>query len=147
VLYVGITEEQIFFSIVGAFGFIFFSLGLIVQVGRTISRKPLFTIKWNGIEDTGSIGAMGFIPFEEIKAIVLGNILGRKSIGIVFYDLDRYMLKLSPMRQRIVRTNISSHYPAVLLRVDSLKGKDANEVYDLLSNVLEQYRNQTANLN
>lgn len=135
-LYMGIQDKNTLFVIVGGLGTAFFAFCLLVQLIRTIRRKPLFIIKEQGVEDTSTATAYGFIPYDEIQELVLGKTLGKASIGIVFKDIESFMSRQTPVKQKAIKNNLANHFPAVVLRVDSVANYTALEVFNLLQNKL-----------
>lgn len=138
-VYMGKQDHNTLFIIVGGIGSIFFAFCLLVQVIRTIRRRPLFIIKENGVEDTSTVTSYGFIEYEEIQELVLGKTLGKESIGIVFKDVESFISKQTPVKQKTIKNNLANHFPAVVLRVDSVDNYTAQEVFNLLQKRLEEF--------
>lgn len=139
-LYLGIVEKDLLFDIMGGLGVLFFGVCTLVQLVRVIRRKPLFVIKENGVEDTSTATSVGFISYDDIREIVIGKTLGKESIGIYLTDMDTFLEKLPPVKQKSIKSNLANKFPPILLRVESVEGKTGREIYDELNHRFETYK-------
>lgn len=138
-LYMGIVEEDLLFDIIGGLGVLFFGVCTLVQLMRVISKKPLFIIRENGVEDTSTATSVGFISYDDIKEIVIGKILGKESIGIYLTDINGFLETLPPVKQKAINSNLANKFPPILLRVESIEGKTGREIYEELNQIYEAY--------
>jgi hypothetical protein len=138
-LYLGIVEKDILFDIMGGLGALFFGVCTIVQLIRVIRKKPLFIIKENGVEDTSTATSVGFISYDDIEEIVIGKILGKESIGIYLKNIDTFIEKLPPVKQKSIKSNLTNKFPPILLRVESVEKKTGHEIYDELNHIYQTY--------
>lgn len=137
-IYLGIDGEDLLFCIIGGLGVLFFGTSTIVQLIRVIRRNPLFKIKDDGVYDSSSLTAVGFIPYEDMKEVVLGKTLGKESIGIYLKDIESFMNGLSAAKQKAIKSNLSNKFPPVVLRVDSVEEYTPLVVYEIIEKMLQK---------
>jgi len=136
----GAVEHSVIYIAVGVIGTVFFGIGTVVALFRAVKSKPLLTIKWDGIIDTSSASATGFIPFEEIECIDIINIFGQRVIGVTPKNVTSFVSKLSKGKQRAAKLNLKMNYPPVSIRVDTAKDMTIEDIYSMLLKRFNDYK-------
>ena len=136
----GVNESSWLYTAVGVVGTIFFGIGSIVAFGRAVKEKPLLTIKWDGINDTSSASAVGFIPYSEIERLEIINIFGQRVIGVTPKNINNFVAKLSKGKQRAAKMNIKMNYPPVSIRLDTAKDMTIEDIFSLLEKRFSDYK-------
>lgn len=139
ILVMGITWNQFFYGLIGVVGVIFFGICTIYSFGRTFKPKALMTITVDGIEDSSTAGSPGFISFGEIKSFEIVNIFGQRMIGVNPKEVERFVQKLPPIKQKSARSNLRMKLPPVALRVDTARDMSIEDIMTLLEKRLSDY--------
>jgi len=135
----GINESNTRFLRSGIIATILFFVVFIVLISKAAKVKLLLTISREGITDHSLIGSIGFVPFDDIEEFEMVNLLGTRAIGIIPKNRRSFIAKLSPVKQRTARGNITMHLPPVLINVTLAKDMTLEDIYSLLKKRLSDY--------
>jgi hypothetical protein len=135
----GMNQKKIIFMLLGFLSSVFFCIYFLFSLGRSIQRKPLLTITFDGIIDSTSSSSVGFIPFQDIEKFCVVNIMGQKVIGVIPKDENDFITKLSPLKQRIAKNNVNMQIPPLSIKVDKAKDMSLEDVFTLLKKRLDDY--------
>lgn len=140
-LIVGIMDKSFLYTATGVIGTIFFGLCVISLVKRITNSKPLLVITDNGIEDSSSASAFGYVGFDEIEAFEIMRIgVAEPFIVVKLKDQEAFMNKLSRTKRRAREVNMKLGYPAFSIGVEAAEDKSIEEIHELLKSRLEIYR-------
>lgn len=139
ILYLGMRESAIIYKVIGLIASVFFGSCTIYNFLRTIKAKPLLTITLDGIIDSSSASAYGFISFLEIEHIEEVNIFGQQVIGITLKDFEAFSKKLTPVKIKSARASMRMNLPPVAIRVDTAKDISLKDIVTLLQKRLADY--------
>lgn len=138
-VWIGTTGSGVLYTIVGCMGTIFFGVCLLQILKRMVYPKPLLTIDDNGIEDSSSSMALGFIPYDEIERFEIVRVgVSNPFIGVQLKNEEDYIKKLSKMKQRVVKSNHNMGFPSFSIRVDTADNRNIDEIFQLLKSKLEK---------
>jgi len=135
----GMREKRILLSITGLLFMMVSGIGFLVYLGRSLQKKPLLAITFDGIIDSSSGGSVGYIPFQDIKSFCIVDNMGQKVIGVIPKDEKFFMEKLSPIKQRIAKNNIDHQSPPLTICVDKAKDMSLEDIFTLLTKRLNDY--------
>jgi hypothetical protein len=135
----GIREKKIILTLLSFPSAIFFCIYFLLSLGRSVQRKPLLTITFDGIIDSSSNSSVGFIPFQDIDKFCIVNMMGQKVIGVIPKDENDFITKLSPLKQRIAKTNTNMQIPPLSIKVDKAKDMSLEDIFTLLKKRLDDY--------
>ncbi len=135
----GMREKWILLWITGLLSMIVSGIGFLIYLGRSLQKKPLLTITFDGIIDSSSGSSVGFISFRDIERFCIINNMGRKAIGVIPKDEKYFMDKLSPLKQKIARSNIDNQVPPFTIRVDKAKDMSLEDIFTLLTKRRNDY--------
>lgn len=137
-----------------AYGFnekraLFYLLGIIVSIALLISSigaiihamqiKILLTITHEGIIDNSTISGVGYLSFNEIKEFVILTINYKKCIAVIPNNIDDFLSQLSVVKRTLVRRNINSNLPPVMIPADLAKDMEPEDILSLLKKRLTDY--------
>jgi hypothetical protein len=135
--YLGMKEKRILIWLIGFLSSVFFGIRFLILLGRTLESKPLITITFDGIIDSSSGSSVGYIPFQDIDHFI---IMEQKEIGIIPKDIEQFINKLSPMKQKVALVNVKAKNPPLILRADRAKDMSLEDIFTLLKKRLDDYR-------
>ncbi len=135
----GMREKKVLQLMLGLLSMLVSGIAFLIYLGRALQRKPLLTITFDGIIDSSSGSSVGYIPFQDIERFCIINNMGQKVIGVVPKDEQFFMDKLSPMKQRIAKSNIGNQNPPFTIRVDKAKDMSLEDIFTLLTKRLNDY--------
>jgi hypothetical protein len=137
-VWIGTTGSGILYTIVGSMGTLFFGICLFQILKRLACPKPLLIIDDNGIEDSSSSIALGFIPYEEIERFEIVRVgVSNPFIGVQLKNEEESIKKLSKMKQKVVKANHKIGYPSFSIRVDTAENMSIDEIFQLLKTKLQ----------
>lgn len=111
---------------------IFFCIVFFIILNKTLQKRPLITITFDGIIDCSSDKSVGFIPFGDIDKFLIMDNPNRKSIGIIPKDEEAFIKKLSPIKQDLARVNVAKQLPPFELFLNDAKDMSLEDIYTLL---------------
>jgi hypothetical protein len=135
----GMRERKTLLWMVGLLSMIISGIGFLIYLGRALQRKPLLTITFDGIIDSSSGSSVGYIPFQDIERFCIINNMGQRAIGVIPKDETFFMDKLSPIKQKIAKSNIDNQHPPLTIRVDKAKDMSLEDIFTLLNKRLNDY--------
>lgn len=135
----GMREKRILYWVPGFIATISFGIYFLVLLTRTLERKPLLTITFDGIIDSSSAGSVGYIAFQDIECFNIISLYGKKVIGVIPKDEEAFIDKLSPVKQGIARSNQNIKCPPFSIRVDRAKDMSLEDIFTLLKKRLDDY--------
>lgn len=135
----GMKANRILLWMAGLLSMIISSIGFLIYLGRALQRKPLLTITFDGIIDSTSGSSVGYIPFQDIERFCIVNNMGQKVIGVIPKDEKFFTDKLSPIKQKIAKSNIDNQAPPFTIRVDKAKDMSLEDIFTLLTKRLSDY--------
>ena len=136
----GVNAGRFVYKLIGIFGIIIFGVGSIVVISKTMKPKPLLTISFNGLTDSSRGSSFGFIPFQEVDRIEVTNVFGHKVIGVYPNNIEEFIKKLSPVKQKFVKRSVNMNLPPITIRVDSAKDMTVEDIVTLLEKRLSDYQ-------
>ncbi len=136
---VGIKQDRSGYWVPGIMAsFVFLILFTALAINSMKIRK-LLTITHEGIIDTSSLSSIGFISFDEIKEFLIINVYNKKAIAVIPKNIDSFLSQLSVVKRRLVRRNLNSDLPPVLIMVDMAKDMEPEDILSLLNKRLVDY--------
>lgn len=135
----GLKENRIIVRSIGFLATGFCGIRFLILLSLTFQRKPLLTITFDGIIDSSSTSSVGYIAFQDIERFYIVNLSGKDVIGVIPKDEEAFVDKLSPIKQGIARSNISTKLPPFTIRADKAKDMSLEDVFTLLKKRLEDY--------
>lgn len=136
---VGISDQVFLYKLIGCVACVFFGIAFIAALLRAMKKKPLLTIKGDGIIESSSASSIGFISYDEIEEFRIVNIYGQKVIGILPKNNQEFVEKLPKTKQRAANMNIKMSFPPASIRVDTAKDMTIEDIYSLLQKRLKDY--------
>ncbi len=136
---IGLKERKTLLSIIGLLQSVVFTIGFFIALSKTLQKKPLITITFDGIIDSSSEKSTGYIPFGDIDKLLIINKPNMKAIGIIPKNEEVFIRKLSPVRQEIARINVAKQQPPLALYLDNAKDMSLEDIYTLLKKRLNDY--------
>lgn len=115
----GVFENRIIYIVIGAVATLFFGISFFFACVRALRPKPLLTITEEGIFDTSTAVAVGFIAFSQIQTVSQINIAGQKALGIRLKDCEAFLNTLPKSKQQAIRTNQKLNLPPITIRLDT----------------------------
>lgn len=91
--------------VLGVTVIVFFGFCFIYIFKRIIYRRPSLIIDSNGITDNASAVGVGFIAWYEVRKIILYEYSGKKTLGIVVYDVDSIQERLTGLKRAFFKSN------------------------------------------
>lgn len=137
---VGVSKHSLIYISVGVISTVFMGIGTLVVYLRIAKEKPLLTIKLDGIIDSSSASAVGFIEYGDIDSFEIVNLFGVRMIGVSFNNAEDFVKKLSKGKQRAARMNMKMNYPPISLRLDTAKDISIEDIYSMLQKRLADYK-------
>jgi hypothetical protein len=116
-----------------------FFIGFIYFMIKIVNVKRLLTITRDGIIDSSSLGSIGFISFDVIKEFVIVNQFNKKGIAVIPKNIDNFLSNLSVVKRSLVKRNINSDLPAVVIPVNMAKDMEPEDILSLLQKRLLDY--------
>lgn len=113
--------------------------GLIGAIAKAMQVKKLLTITRDGIIDDSSLGGFGYISFDEIKEFIIVTVYNKQAIAVIPKNMDSFLSKLSAVKRRVVRRNLSLNLPPVSIPVDLAKDMEPEDILTLLQKRLADY--------
>jgi len=135
----GLKEKIIVFGIIGFLATVFCGIRFLVLLMKTLQRKPLLTITFDGIVDSSSASSVGYIAYQDIARFCIVNLYGQEAIGVIPKDEETFIDKLSPLMQEVAKSNINSKNPPFSIRVDRAKDMSLEDIFTLLKKRLDDY--------
>jgi hypothetical protein len=132
-------EDITSYRIIGIIAVAGFFVGFVAAVVNASQVKKLLTITHEGIIDNSSISGVGFISFDEIKEFIIVTINYKKSIAIVPKNVDSFLSQLSLVKRKLVKRNINSNLPPVMIPVNLAKDMEPEDILSLLKKRLTDY--------
>ena len=136
---IGMKERKTLLSTVGLIQSVVFIIDFFITISKTLQKKPLITITFDGIIDSSSDKSIGYIPFGDIEKFLIINKPDTKAIGIIPKNEDVFIRKLSPIKQEIARANVAKQQPPLALLLDNAKDMSLEDIYTLLKKRLNDY--------
>ena len=136
---VGIKQSKSSYWVPGIMAALVFLILFTVSVINSMKVRKLLTITHEGIIDNSSISSIGFISFDEIKEFIIMRVYNKKTIAVIPKNIDSFQSQLSVVKRRLIRRNLNSDLPPVLIMVDSAKDMEAEDILSLLNKRLADY--------
>lgn len=136
---IGMKERKTLLSTVGLLLSVVFTIRFFIALSKTLQKKPLITITFDGIIDSSSEKSVGYIAFGDIDKFLMINKSGMKAIGIIPKNEEIFIRKLSPIKQEIARANLAKQQPLLALSLDNAKDMSLEDIYTLLKKRLNDY--------
>lgn len=135
----GSVYHRVIYLAVGIVATIFFGISFAASLTRALRSKPLLTITLDGIIDTSSTGAVGFIPYLDIEQFEIVNVFGQRAIGVMLKDSGAFLKKLRATQRKNAEMSIRMNYPPVMIRVDTAKDMTIEDIVSMLRKRLTDY--------
>lgn len=116
-----------------------FLIGFLWALAKASKIKSLLTITMDGIIDNSSIGAVGFISFDDIKEFKIVTLYNNNAIAVIPKNIDIFLSKLSTVKRQHVKRNIHLNLPPVSIMVDTAKDMEPEDILSLLQKRLSDY--------
>lgn len=136
---VGFKQNRSGYWVPGIMAGLVFLILLISSAIKSMKVRKLLTITHEGIIDSSSMSGMGFISFDEIKEFIIMSVYNKKAIAIIPKNIDSFLSHLPAVKRRLVRKNLHSDLPPVLIMVDSAKDMEPEDILSLLKKRLADY--------
>ncbi len=136
---VGIKQSRSSYWVPGIMASLFFLILFTAVAINSMKVRKLLTITHEGIIDGSSISGIGFISFDEIKEFIIINVYNKKAIAVIPKNVDSFLSQLTAVKRRLVRRNLSSNLPPVLIMVDMAKDMEPEDILSLLNKRLADY--------
>ncbi len=94
----------IFIALFGCLGLVFFVPLLFFLLIALITQKPALIISEEGMQDNSQLYGGGFIKWEEIEKMTVGNKHTIDWLSIELYDVDLLVNRSNPMKRMYLRT-------------------------------------------
>src|SRR5699024_509343 len=107
-LTLGFVEEAkilILFQIVGAIGLLFFVTLLIFLFISFITRKPALIISEEGLNDKTPLYGLGFVKWDDIENMTIGNKHTVEFLSIYFHDPHLVKNNANPIKRLLLVLN------------------------------------------
>jgi hypothetical protein len=118
---------------------IIFFIGFLWAFVKASKIKSLLTITMDGIIDNSSLGAVGFISFDDIKEFKIITLYNKNAIAVIPKNIDTFLSKLPTVKRRQVKRNIHLNLPPVAILVDLAKDMEPEDILTLLQKRLSDY--------
>lgn len=135
-------DAWIFEKIIAIIAIIFFGLGTIYLIYRTIAKKELIIIDKNGITDNSSAVSFWFIPWNDICNIEITDVKNEKFITLSLNNEDKYLEGTSKVKKTLALTNRSLGYGMVNI---TLVGTGV-DVYEFYQKIIEYIKLKKLNI-
>lgn len=139
VMVYGIKKNRMHLILLGILAALIFLVVLVRAVIKEAQVKNLLTITTDGIIDNSSIGAVGYISFDDIKEFQIVTLYNAKAIAVIPKNIDTFLSKLSVVKRRQVRRNIKMNLPPVSINVHMAKDMEPEDILSLLKKRLSDY--------
>jgi hypothetical protein len=97
--------EDMFQLLIGGVAILFFgSIGFYIGY-RLIRPSPALRINEEGIYDNASLSSVGLIRWQEISDLVVYELMGQKTLGIIPFDWPALLSKQSRYKQMLLKAN------------------------------------------
>ncbi len=137
--FVGIKQNKSSYWVPGIMATLVFLILFTALAIKSMKVRKLLTITHEGIIDSSSISSIGFISFDEIKEFLIMSIYNKKAIAVIPKNIDSFQSQLSVVKRRLVRRNLNSDLPPVLIMVDAAKDMEPEDILSLLNKRLADY--------
>jgi hypothetical protein len=121
IMILGFKDSKAMYWLPGAAAALAFLVGFIAALINVMQVKRLITITMDGIIDTSSISGAGFISYDDIKEFIIVTVYGKKMIAVIPKNIDVFLLKLSAVKRRLAKRNISLNLPPIMIPVNLAK--------------------------
>lgn len=135
----GLKENLMRFIMPGIILTLIFSVGFIRAVIKAANIKKLLTITSDGIIDNSSLGAVGFVSFDDIKEFQIVTLYNAKAIVVIPKNIDTFLSKLSVVKRRQVKRNIKMNLPPVSINIHMARDMEPEDILSLLKKRLSDY--------
>lgn len=135
----GIKHDKMSYVLPGIVASLIFLVGLFRAVIKAAKVKKLLTITTDGIVDNSSIGAVGYISFDDIKEFQVVTLYNAKAIAVIPKNIDNFLSKLSVVKRRQVKRNIKMNLPPVSINIHMAKDMEPEDILSLLKKRLSDY--------
>ena len=135
----GFKEHKARYWLLGILFSALFLIGFAGALVKALSVKRLLTITMDGIIDHSSIGAAGFISYEDIKEFKIVSVINKTFIAIIPKNIDNFISKLPVVKRGMVKRNLNLNQPAVTINVDMAKDMEPEDILSLLQKRLDDY--------
>jgi len=136
---VGFLKDRKGYLLVGIPFAIFFLIGFLWALAKASKIKSLLTITMDGIIDNSSIGAFGFISFDDIKEFKIVKLYNKNAIAVIPKNIDVFLSKLSAVKRQYVKRNIHLNLPPIAIMVDMAKDMEPEDILSLLQKRLSDH--------
>ncbi len=136
---VGIKQSKSSYWVPGIMAGLVFLILFTVSAINSMKVRKLLTITHEGIIDSSSISGIGFISFDEIKEFIIMSVYNKKAIAVIPKNVDSFLSRLSAVKRRLVRRNLNSDLPPVLIMVEAAKDMEPEDILSLLNKRLVDY--------
>ncbi|HBI72897.1 MAG TPA: hypothetical protein DEG06_10375 [Lachnospiraceae bacterium] len=127
------------YLLIGILTAVIFLIGFLWALAKASKIKSLLTITMDGIIDNSSIGAIGFISFDDIKEFKIVTLYNKNAIAVIPKNIDIFLSKLTTVKRRQVKRNIHLNLPPVAIMVDMAKNMEPEDILSLLQKRLSDY--------
>lgn len=139
VMVYGIKTDRVHLILLDILAAFVFLIGFVRAILKAAQVKKLLTITTDGIVDNSSIGAVGFISFDDIKEFQIITLYNAKAIAIIPKNIDTFLSKLSVVKRSQVKRNIKMNLPPVSINVHMAKDMEPEDILSLLKKRLSDY--------
>ncbi len=136
---VGIRQSRSSYWVPGIMISLVFLILFTVASINSMKIHKLLTITHEGIIDSSSFSSIGFISFDEIKEFLIISVYNKKAIAVIPKNIDRFLSQLSAVKRRLIRKNLNSDLPPVLIMVEAAKDMEPEDILSLLNKRLADY--------
>lgn len=133
IMILGFKDSKAMYWLPSAAAALAFLVGFIAALINVMQVKRLITITMDGIIDTSSISGAGFISYDDIKEFIIVTVYGKKVIAVIPKNIDVFLIKLSAVKRRLAKRNISLNLPPIMIPVNLAKDMEPEDILSLLT--------------
>lgn len=126
--------------IVGIASVIFFGLVAVTIFRKFSDKKPGLTINLHGIIDNSSGVSVGLIPWTDIQAIKMSQIMNQKFLMFIVRNPEEYLDKVTnPLKRNAMKMNFKTYGSPISISSNAL---DINfeDLHKLLIDKMNEYQ-------
>lgn len=136
----GILRGRRLLVILGILAAIVFFVGFLVSIMQVLKEKRLLTITSDGIEDTPSIGGLGFISYNDIMNFEIVSLPNAETISVILKNPESFISKLPPAKRRKLKSNLYLKQPMIIIHTELAKDMDPRDILTLLQKRLKDHK-------
>lgn len=108
-------------------GMVLFGAFLGYALYRLWKPRAVLAIDGDGFTDGSSMFPAGFVPWGTVKELGIYEVSSQRFLGVTVWDEEDFLQSLSPLKQKLVRSNLKLGYPPILitLQATSVSMEDA----------------------